>query len=122
MDGVSHPAVVPDDVLLVSVQPYSHRNDVLAQVRAIIEECHRRNLTRVLADTKLLGDRIDIVDRIMVGLQMPQLWPSDIRLAVLCTDIQMLPTLPFEHAASGRNTPVRVFTDRDGALRWLREG
>jgi len=121
MDNISQPTVVPDDVLLVSVQPYSQRNDVLAQARAMIEECHRRGLTRVLADTHLLGDRIDIVDRILVGLQMPQLWPADIRLAVLCTDIQMLPTLPFEHAASGRNTPVRVFTERDEALRWLRE-
>lgn len=110
-----------DDVLFVSVQPYSQRSEVIAQARGMVEACRRRGLNRVLADTALLGDRIDIVDRILVGVQMPDLWPPDIRLALLCTDVQMLPTLPFEHAASGRGTSVRVFTSRDAALRWLRE-
>ena len=108
------------DVLVVSVQPYAQRGEVLAQARAMIATCRQRGLTRVLADTALLGDRIDIVDRVLVGIQMPETWPADIRLALLCTHVQMLPTLPFEHAASGRGTPVRVFTDRDEALRWLR--
>jgi hypothetical protein len=109
------------DVLIVSVQPYAHRAEVLAQARAMLAECRQRGVSRVLADTALLGDRIDIVDRILVGIQMPELWPADVRLALLCTQVQMLPALPFEHAASGRGTPVRVFTDRDEALRWLRE-
>ena len=113
--------VAPDDVLFVAVRPYSQRAEVVAQARAMIDECRRRGITRVLAETALLGDRIDIVDRILVGVQMPDFWPADIRLALLCTDVQMLPTLPFEHAATGRGTPIRVFTSRDEALRWLRE-
>ena len=48
-------------------------------------------------------------------------WMQDIRLALVCTELQMHPTLPFEHAASARGAPVRVFTERDAALRWLRE-
>ncbi|HET7844102.1 MAG TPA: hypothetical protein VFL14_08130 [Xanthomonadales bacterium] len=115
------PGVVPDDVLFVAVQPYTQRAEVVAQARAMIDECRRRGIARVLAETALLGDRIDIVDRILVGVQMPDFWPGDIRLALLCTDVQMLPTLPFEHAASGRGTPIRVFVSRDEALRWLRE-
>lgn len=116
------PGVLPGtDILLVVVQPYSQRSEAVAQARAMIDECRRRGLTRVLADTALLGDRIDIVDRILVRVQVPDFWPPDIRLAIVCTDVQMLPTLPFEHAASARGTPLRVFVDRDAALAWLRE-
>ena len=122
MQEPAPPGVLPEsDVLVVAIQPYSQRSEALSQARAIVEASRARGVNRVLVETKLLGDRIDIVDRILVGMQLPDLWPRDIRLALLCTDIQMLPTLPFEHAASGRGTPVRVFTNRNEALQWLRE-
>ena len=114
-------APLPDcDGFEVAIEPYAQRGEAIAQARRIAVECRRQGRNRVLATTLLLGDRIDIVDRVLVGIQMPETWPADIRLALLCTHVQMLPTLPFEHAASGRGTPVRVFTDRDEALRWLR--
>jgi len=120
MEGEEAPGAVPEDVLVVEVRTYENRQEVVAQARAMIEACRRRGLHRVLADTSPLGDRIDILDRILVGRQLPAFWPDDIRLALLCRPIQMLPTLPFEHAASAQGTPVRVFTDRAEALRWLR--
>ena len=121
MESQEAPGAVPEDVLVVVVRPYDNRQEVVAQMRAMIAECRRRSLRRVLADTSRLGDRIDILDRILVGRQVPALWPDDVRLAILCRPIQMLPTLPFEHAASAQGTPVRVFTDRAEALRGLRD-
>lgn len=109
------------DILEVAIQPYSQRSEVLGQARRIAKDCNERGLSRVLVTTALLGDRVDIVDRILVGMKLPDFWPSHLRLALLCTENQMLPTMPFEHAASARGTPVRVFTDRAEALQWLRE-
>ena len=121
MESQDAPGAVPEDVLVVEVRPYDNRQEVVAQARAMIEACRQRGLHRVLADTSQLDDRIDILDRILVGRQVPGFWPEDVRLAILCRPIQMLPTLPFEHAASAQGTPVRVFTDRSEALRWLRD-
>ena len=120
MESGEAPDAAPEDVLVVQVRPYRDRQDVVAQARAMVEACRRRGLHRVLADTSPLGDRIEILDRILVGRQVPAFWPDDIRLALWCSPIQMLPTMPFEHAASAHGTPVRVFTDRAEALRWLR--
>jgi hypothetical protein len=105
-------------VLVVRIEPFSHRDRILEQVRATAAQAERDGFRAVLADTTQMGP-IDLVDRILVASELPKFWPVDVRLAVLCAPEQMMPSRPFENVASGRGTPVRVTTDRAEALAWL---
>ena len=93
-----------------------------SEVHAMFVEMVRQKNTPARALIELQVDQcLNFLDTMQVMSQLPVLgFPADYRLALVITDEKMRASAQFaETVAVNRGIAVRVFDERDAALRWL---
>lgn len=86
----------------------------------IAETCLRKGCTRALADACRQSGDLTILEWHALATSFEGSWPAGLRLAVLDIPERIKPDRFMEATARNRGIDVRVFTERDAALAWLR--
>ncbi len=84
------------------------------------EACRRKRCTHVLFDQTAATGELPLSDRFEIGVYAARKLPSSARIAVLAKEDQIRPHRFFESVARNRDMDLRLFSDREEALQWLK--
>lgn len=111
---------VQGDTLFVKASGY---DESLAEVEqyglAVITECLKHGVTRVLCDERELEYRLNTFDTYEAAGVVAEHAPHVARVAIVCQPRMLPDALGWETFAVNRGLTVRVFDDLDEARNWL---
>jgi hypothetical protein len=118
-----------EDVRLIEKEGYLHFEfaaefSIPAAKRAVdemVNTCMKRNCTRVLFDCRRMTGPLSTMDRFDVAQYGSEKIERSIRIAMLGREDQVLPDKFFENVAVNRGMDLKLFTDIDEAVGWLKQ-
>jgi hypothetical protein len=91
-----------------------------ASVDAMVKACAEGRCSKVLFDCRPMTGEMSIMDRFDTGQYGAQTITHGIKIAMLAREDQISPNNFFENVAVNRGVNLKVFTDENGAIEWLR--
>ena len=98
-----------------TLEPLSQLNKQIAEL------CIATNVKGTLVDVSKAIGELTVLDRYTLAKNMSEIWPRDLRLAVVVNKSQTIEAngLVWERMVKSRNYPVRVCFDQLSARQWL---
>ena len=113
--------VLTEDYLLVTLSGAFSTAAAMKSVDALKEVCGKAgSCTKVLFDLRVMTGEMPIFDKYKIGQYGAELLPGTIRIAMLGREDQIAPDKFFENVAVNRGLTLKVFTDKQEALAWLK--
>ena len=110
-----------DGTLFVKASGYDEDlADVQQYGLALIAECQKQGVTRLLCDERELEYRLNTIDTYDAAAVIAEHAPRVCRVAIVCHPKMLQDALDWETFAVNRGLIVRVFSDLDEARNWLR--
>jgi hypothetical protein len=89
-------------------------------VDAMLEACRQSGSTKVLFDCTAMCGELTVMDRFNVGQYASEKMDPRLKIAMVADKKYILPDNFFEVVARNRGIYMRVFSEKDEAIEWLR--
>ena len=121
--------LVSDDLTITVEQGYLHVTfsgmfDLVAARRSVdrmVDACVEEDCDNVLFDCRSMSGDISVMDRFSMGKYGGEHINPDIRIAMLGHRRHILPDKFFENVAHNRGIQMKLFSDIEEAIAWLKE-
>jgi hypothetical protein len=110
-----------DDIIRVVVTGVFSLDLARAVVGSAIRACEEHRLVRALADIRSMQGDMATLDRYEAGTYGAKMIPRTIAVAMLARPDQISPDSFFENVLVNRGVNLRVFSDQEEALEWLKQ-
>ena len=87
----------------------------------MVEACSQSKISRALLDCRNMGGEIQILDSFMVAKYGVKMIGSISKFALVGREDQMFPDNFVENVAVNRGVNLKIFTDIEKAIKWLKE-
>ncbi|MBN2415484.1 hypothetical protein JXO52_06565 [bacterium] len=114
--------LIEDGVLRVILKGPYEPDRAPGYFRGVVDELRKAGLHKVLLDGRGFKDKLSIMDRFAIGTMFSSLGPLNIKIAIVGNKRLVLPDRFVENVATNRGVALKVTTDIEEALSWLRAG
>ena len=106
--------------LFVEVTDPVNIKELVSAIQGMADYCQHENLNKILIDARPVHERLSVLDRYTVGVNIAKVIGSKTALALVARE--ELINHVTENAAVNRYGKLKVFSDMDKAMAWLELG